>query len=250
MLKNQNIIITGSAGRIGSAIGETFSKNGANIILIDREENIKNLIKQKEKLQRLNEQVEIYTCNLREVNEIRDVVNRIKEKYTHIDGLINNAGVTHLVPATQVTEEIWDGILEVNLKGTFFMSQNIFPLMVNHKSGTIINIGSQHGVVANKDRAPYGTSKAGIIHLTKLLALEWAKFGIRVNCISPTVVISDTNKEILNSAEYKREFLYKIPLKTYAEPLDIAEAALYLSSPGSRMITGHNLLVDGGWTLA
>ena len=185
MYKGKNVIITGSVGRIGSALGAMYARHGANLILIDREENKDLLNKQMEELQEMTEHVDRYTCNLRHVSEIKNVTSLIKESYDHIDVLINNAGVNHLVPATQVTEEIWDEVMDVNLKGALFMSQSIFPLMANEKSGCVIQMDSQHGVVANKDRAPYCTSKAGIIHLTKVLATEWAKFGVRVNCISP-----------------------------------------------------------------
>ncbi|MED4071267.1 SDR family NAD(P)-dependent oxidoreductase [Priestia endophytica] len=248
-LKGKNVVLTGSTGRVGTAISELYAKLGSNLILLDIEDNKQELEEQVSYLKSIGAHVRYYKCDLSQIEQIKDTCLKIKEEYEHVDILINNAGTSHIIPATQVTPEIWDRIMDVNLKGTFFMSQYILPLMIRKKEGCIVNVASQHGIVTNKDRAAYGASKAGVIHLTKSLAYEWAKYRIRVNTVSPTVVISDSNTQLLESPAYKKEYLNKIPLKKYATPIDVANSILYLTSELSNMVTGHNLVVDGGWTV-
>ena len=120
--------------------------------------------------------------------------------------------------------------------------------MVQQKSGCIINVASQHGVVGNRMRAPYCASKAGLINLTRALALEWAEYGIRVNAISPTYVINDQNSTFLMSPEFVEDIRQNLPLGQPASAEDVAWGICYLASPKARMVTGHNLMVDGGWT--
>lgn len=136
------------------------------------------------------------------------------------------------------------------MKGTFFLSQSIAKKMISDGiKGKIVNIGSQHGVVANGLRAPYCISKFGLIGLTKVLALEWSTFNILVNCVSPTYVKTSKSKDFLEHEDVKKAYLYKIPLKKYALPHDISYAVLFLSSDQNQIITGENILVDGGYTL-
>lgn len=129
------------------------------------------------------------------------------------------------------------------------MTRFIGEQMLQTGGGSIVFIASQHGVVANFNRVAYCSSKAALIHLSKALALEWAQFNIRVNCISPTFVETDNNRELLGSVKYKRELLKQIPLNIYAKPEDIAYGIEYLLSDTSKCVTGHNLLLDGGWTI-
>ena len=163
--------------------------------------------------------------------------------------VLNKSRINVLVSALETTEEIWDRIIDVNLKGFFFVSKVIAKNMILNGGGSILGIASQHAVVANVDRAAYCASKAGMIHLAKELALEWAKYGIRVNMVSPTMIFSEKNKEILDGNRAKKEYLIKIPLRKYAVPEDVSSAILFLNSDKASMITGQNLIVDGGWTI-
>ena len=173
----------------------------------------------------------------------------IEEKKLVVDSFVYLAGINVLVSALETTEEIWDRIIDVNLKGFFFVSKVIAKNMILNGGGSILGIASQHAVVANVDRAAYCASKAGMIHLAKELALEWAKYGIRVNMVSPTMIFSEKNKEILDGNRAKKEYLIKIPLRKYAVPEDVSSAILFLNSDKASMITGQNLIVDGGWTI-
>lgn len=250
-LRKKCVFVTGAGGGIGSVIAEQFAKAGADLALSDLPVKLALLTQECERLSATyNIKATGYEMDITQISEIQDIVKKILLEHDCIDVLINNAGVNTLVPATQVTSLQWDTIMNINLKGSFFVTQEVAKNMIIRESGSIINIASQHGVVGNFDRAPYCASKGGLISLTRALAVEWARYGIRVNAISPTFVLSDKNEEILNNYHFKRANLTKIPIGRYAEPKDVAHAALFLAMSESAMITGHNLLVDGGWTIA
>ena len=148
-----------------------------------------------------------------------------------------------------LSEDEWDKVVDINMKGTFLMSQGIAKFMIKNNKGIIINIASQHGEVGNVKRAAYCASKAGIINMSRSLAIEWAKYNIRVNCVSPTFVIHDKNESYLKQPAVSKKLLKSIPLGSYCTPKDVADSVLFLASPMARLITGHNLLVDGGYTV-
>ncbi|MGV7002175.1 SDR family NAD(P)-dependent oxidoreductase [Priestia megaterium] len=244
----KNIFITGAASDIAISIIENFSSAGGNIILSDISENSLKL----EKIQRIisdkyQNSVDIINIDLTQIEDIKNKINNYNQK---IDILINCAGNNHFIPALKVNEDIWNRIIDVNLKGTFFLTQTIASKMIEDKvEGKIISIGSQHGVVANGLRAPYCISKFGLVGLTKVLALELSPHNILVNCISPTYVKTTKSKEFLEDINVQKAYLSKIPLKRYALPKDIAYSVLFLSSDNNAMITGENILIDGGYTV-
>ncbi|EAF2708563.1 SDR family oxidoreductase, partial [Listeria monocytogenes] len=166
------------------------------------------------------------------------------------DYFLNLVGLNIFNSVLDVTEDEWDLIVDTNLKSSFFLSQAVSKKMVKSKTkGSIVLLASQHGVVANGLRAPYCASKAGVIQLAKSLALELSSYGIRVNCVSPTYILDEKSKEFLLNKEVKKEYLSKIPLKKYALPSDIANACYFLLSEESAMITGQNIIIDGGYTI-
>lgn len=158
-------------------------------------------------------------------------------------------GTNKIESSFSVSEETWDNIFDVNLKGFFFLSQIIGAYMMQGEGGAIVSVASQHGSAPNYDRAVYCASKAGMIHLSEALALDWAKYNIRVNTVSPTFMKTSHNEEQVETQAFSRKWLNSIPLHRCAEPSDVAYAALFLLSDKSRMITGHDLVVDGGWLL-
>ena len=150
----------------------------------------------------------------------------------------------------EVEETDWNMILDTNLKGTFFLTQKVVNNMIkNEIKGRIVNIGSQHGVVANGLRAPYCISKFGLIGFTKVAALELAQYGILVNCVSPTYVLTNKSENFLMTRSVQMDYLPRIPLHKYARPMDIARAVLFLCEDSNQMITGENIMVDGGYTI-
>jgi 2-deoxy-D-gluconate 3-dehydrogenase len=166
-----------------------------------------------------------------------------------LDILVNNAGINIPRLALDVTEEDWDRVLDVNLKGVFFVAQAVAKqCMVPQGGGTIINIASQNGVIGYHYRAAYCSSKAGVVNLTRVLALEWARYHIRVNAVGPTFLETPLTRPMFENAEFKADVLSRIPLGRIGKPEDVAGAIVYLASPAADLVTGHTLLVDGGWT--
>lgn len=249
MLSEKNVVITGASRGIGAEIATQFAQEGASLWLTETPENYDRLKQFGHHLAReYGVSVHDHRLDLRRLDWIGECVAWLHDTAEKVDVLINNAGINILSPALSITEQQWDDVVDINLKGTFFITREIAKLMIPQQSGAMIMIASQHGVVGNENRAPYCASKAGLIHLTKALALEWAKYGIRVNAISPTFVVTEQNRDMVENPAFQRSQLPKIPLRKMAVPQDIAAAALYLASDQAGMVTGHNLVIDGGWT--
>ncbi|WP_342437682.1 SDR family oxidoreductase [Paenibacillus sp. FSL L8-0436] len=249
-LLGQWVMVTGAGSGIGAEIAEHFAESGASIVLTELPEFLENAENEAERLQRLyGVEVLCKPLDLRSVEDIKRCVRSIEEQVESIDILINNAGVNLLSPALSLSEEQWDFVVDINLKGTFFLTREVAKTMVRHKRGSIIMIASHDGVVGSENHAPYSVSKAGLIHLTRSLAAEWAKHGIRVNAVSPTFVITEANEQVMDDPQFRRTNLPRIPLRKFAVPEDIANSVLFLATDSASMITGHNLVVDGGWTV-
>lgn len=183
--------------------------------------------------------------NIQEMNETFESLSNYA-----FNGAVLLAGINTLTDALDVDEAIWDSILDTNLKGCFFAMCEVAKNMIAHDtSGSIVNISSQHGYVGNHRRAAYCASKAALLNLNRTLALEWAKYGIRVNSVSPTWILNDSNSDFLMDRFAKRNYLNNIPLNRYCEPRDIAYALEYLMCEKSSMITGQSIIIDGGWTI-
>lgn len=246
----KSTLITGAAGELGKALSEIFASNNSNLILTDMEERETELRQIADDLQKTHHIVaKIYMLDLRKGEEVKSLEKKLEENNVTIDILINNAGINIMQSAFMLSEEDWDNVVDTNMKGTFLMSQCAARMMAREKNnGIIVNISSQHGEVGNEKRAPYCASKAGIINLTRALAIEWARHNIRVNSVSPTFIINKQNEGILNSPQNTKTLLSNIPLGKYCTPSDVANAVLFLASAMADMITGHNLIVDGGYT--
>ena len=170
------------------------------------------------------------------------------EKFGRIDVVINNAGVIIRKKAIETSEEEWDRVMDVNLKGVFFTSQAVAREMIKKRSGKIINISSINGVIGSDERASYTASKAGVINLTRTLAAEWAGYGINVNAIGPTYLLTPLTKSLFENADFKVKYFERQPMQRIGQPEDILGAVIYLASSASDLVTGHTLMVDGGWT--
>ena len=243
-------MIVGAGRGIGLAIAKKMAKQGSALILTELPDRMEQLQENAQELAK-DYQVSVQTLSLdiRNLENIKEVFLDLAQKEITLNYLVCNAGVNYLRKAIEVTEDIWDEVNDVNVKGNFFVMQEAAKQMIMGEGGSIVAIASQHGEKPNYDRAPYCASKAALIHLCKELALEWAAYKIRVNTVSPSFVLYESNKELLLSARGKREYLNTIPLHEYCSEDDVAGAVTYLLSEEARMITGHNLLVDGGWML-
>jgi NAD(P)-dependent dehydrogenase (short-subunit alcohol dehydrogenase family) len=188
------------------------------------------------------------SLDVRATLTIEDAIATVASHFGRLDVLINNAGTQVLKPALALEDAEFDEVLHVNLKGAFLCAQAAARIMTGRGGGCIVNVASQHGVVGNYNRAAYSASKGGLISLTRSLAVEWARYRIRVNAISPTFVRTDTNGQFLDLEPQKAQIQQRILMGRPASCEEVAAGILFLSSPAAGMVTGHNLLIDGGWT--
>lgn len=247
-LSGQRVLITGGSRGIGSGIASYLGRHGAEVFLTSRSED--DAVAAAEELRKEGVTATGLELEVRDKASVDRLKKQLAEHGSHIDVLINNAGINIPEAALDVTEESWDTVQETNLKGTFMVSQLFARNWIEAGiSGTIVNIASQAGLVAIENRAAYCSAKAGVIHLTRELAYEWAPRGIRVNAVAPTFVITPMTRPMLEDGSFLDKVLGMIPLGRIATVEDVAAAALFLMTPGASCITGHVLVVDGGWTI-
>jgi NAD(P)-dependent dehydrogenase (short-subunit alcohol dehydrogenase family) len=179
---------------------------------------------------------------------ISGAVEQLVEDHGQVDVLVNNAGLGANHDAVDVSEADWDEMMDVNLKGLFFLTQAVGRSMIARGYGRVVNMSSQAGVVGIRRHAVYSASKGGVNMLTKVLALEWAPFGVTVNAIAPTFVRTPGTSERLDQPDFAADVLARIPVGRFGTTADVAAAVLYLASPAAGLVTGTVLRLDGGWT--
>ncbi|UNE42744.1 D-threitol dehydrogenase [Serratia ureilytica] len=242
-LKGKVALITGGAAGIGLAIAERYLQNGARVALLDRAPQVAEVARQLDAEAALG-----VVADVTDAASVERAVAQIEAHFGRLDVLVNSAGIVALHPAEELPEAAWDATLAVNLKGVFLTCQAVGRRFISQRGGSIINLASQAGVVALPNHLAYCASKAGVIGLTQVLALEWGPHNVRVNAISPTVVLTELGRKAW-SGEVAEQMKQKIPLRRFAEPQDIAASALFLAGDAAAMITGANLVVDGGYTI-
>ena len=241
--KDQVAIVTGAARGIGKAIAVTFVREGARLALIDVDQ--KSLDTAKGEITKNRGDVIAIPCNITKSVEVKAMVDQVRDQFGRIDILVNNAGIIRRGTIETVTEEDWDRVIEVNLKGTFNCCKAVAPIMKDQGYGKIVNVSSIAGKVGDITSAPgYGPSKAGVDALTKTLARQLAPFGINVNAVSPHAI--ETEMSAQWSEERRKEIIASIPLGRLGKPEDVAAAVLFLASEEASFITGEILDVNGG----
>lgn len=226
-------LVTGASGGIGAVICADLAEHGYTVVAADLTVAL------------VPGAAHAVELDLRSGDSCRVAVESTVDRFGRLDLLVNNAGINARGKTEEMPEEAWHEVVEVNLNGTFRMCQAAHAALARH-GGTIVNLASTGGLVAIAGSAMYGVTKAAIIHLTKVLSLEWAGAGIRVNAVAPTIVPSPMTADVLGNEEYMAAKLATIPLGRVVEPQEVADAVRWLASPGSAMVTGQTVAVDGG----
>lgn len=247
-LTGKVVFVTGASRGIGRASALGCAGSGADMIVgVRKAEDGKTLTAEIEALGRRALAVEM---DLADLKSVRTAIAKAHEHFGRIDVLVNNVGIGPENLAEDVTEEDFDYTVNINLKGTFFTTQAVAKLMIAQQSGRIINISSQAGSVTLRGEAIYCMSKAAINHLTRCLAAEWARHKITVNSVAPTFIWTDGTRPSLDQPDFHKHVLGHIPLGRIGDPIDVAGTVVFLASPAASLITGANIMVDGGWSVA
>jgi NAD(P)-dependent dehydrogenase (short-subunit alcohol dehydrogenase family) len=242
-LKGRTAIITGGAQGIGKATAEFFTNKGVNVVIADMNADADKIAKA---VGPKNIGVSGNICE----KACRDKVLAAAVKaFGAFDILVNCAGIARLESAEKMSEAFWDDTIAVNLTANFKIAQACGAWWIEHKRpGSIVFMASQAGVVALDKHVAYASAKGGIMAMTKVLALEWGKYGIRVNAVAPTIVLTDMGHKAWDGP-VGDAFKTQIPAGRFAEPAEVAATIAYLCSDNAAMITGHNLVLDGGYTI-
>ena len=241
-------IVTGAGSGIGKAIAMAVAEAGADCVPTEMPDRLADLEPVCDAIRACGRRALPLPLRLPDVSSIDSLVTEAVEAMGQVDLLVNNAGVNIPRDALELTEEDWDSVLDVNLKGLFFLSQRVAREMVLSGGGRIVNIASQNGVVGYYKRAAYCSSKAGVVNLTRVLAIEWAKYGINVNAVGPTFILTPLTQSTFDDPTLREDLLKRIPIGRVGQPEDVVGAVVFLASPAAALVTGHTLLVDGGWT--
>jgi 3-oxoacyl-[acyl-carrier protein] reductase len=244
-LEGKSAVVTGAGRGIGKAIARRFLEEGALVTICDLDES--RLEATQEELSAIGRvRSEVVDVTSREA--VERLARQAKEAFGRIDVLANNAGISRFEPFLQITDENWNDTLEVNLKGVFLCSQVVAAEMKNQGSGAIVNMGSTNGILGEEGLAHYNASKAGVILLTKTMAIELAPHNVRVNSVCPGFILTELQLESGMSQETIQDYTSLIPLDRYGRVEEVASAFAFLASDEASFITGTELVVDGGQT--
>ena len=249
ILNNYVSIITGGATGIGKATVETFAKEGAKVIFCDINKK-QGLLNQK-KFNSMGLDTFFIQADVSNETDVKKMISFVVKKFNRIDTLFNNAGIEQPVtPSHKVDIKVFDKIISINLKGVFLCSKHVLPIMMKKKKGVIVNNSSISAFANVGGNVGYASSKGGVMSLTRVLAIEYAKYNIRVNAVCPGVIDTPMNernlKRAVNKSRLKKKWKAVTPLGRVASPYELAQTVLYLSSNMSSFVTGVGLLVDGG----
>lgn len=246
-LQGKTALVTGAARGLGRAIAVALANAGADVALGLRDVNTGGELASE--IQKLGRKALRLQMDMSKLDQITAAIGQATDHFGRLDILVNNAGIAPENLAENVTEKDFDATLAINLKGTFFASQAAARIMIRQNYGRIINMSSQAGFAALPTESIYCMTKAGIVHLTKCLAVEWGKYNINVNAVAPTFIHTPGTEEYLSDPKNRADTVERIAaLHRIGEPMEVAGAVVFLASDAASLITGHTILIDGGWT--
>jgi NAD(P)-dependent dehydrogenase (short-subunit alcohol dehydrogenase family) len=241
-IKNKVVIITGAATGIGKATALEMARKKAKLVIVDIDK--KSLDELNEKIKHIGAEVISMNVDIKQEKNVKSIIRKAKRKFSNIDILINNARSLIL---KSINEKELDNIIKTSMKGTYFCIKNISEHMKENKKGKIVIITSTAGIVNLTNSSAHAMANGGLINLTKQMAVELSPYKININCVSPGIIATPLTKQMLDDKKRKKELLLNIPLNRIGTPEEVADAIIFLSDNKSDFITGHNLVVDGGW---
>jgi NAD(P)-dependent dehydrogenase (short-subunit alcohol dehydrogenase family) len=243
-LEGKIAVVTGASRGLGKAMAIGLAKAGADVVVTDVLDTTETVAEIK-KLNRKSFGLKVDVSN---TSDVEAMVKNVLEKFDNIDIFVNNAGILRTGNAEVLDRRDWDEVIDVNLTGQFLCAQAVGRQMIKQRAGSIINIASIAGLGGYASSVPYSASKAGVILMTKTLAIEWGKYNVRVNAICPGVFATDMTDAYLKDKQFKDMIKNNVPLGRHAKPDELVGTVVYLASKASDYMTGHALVIDGGWT--
>jgi len=244
-LTDKVAFVTGGSQGLGRGIALGLANAGADVCICARtEERVQNTSAEIEQMGKKSLGIK---ADVSKISDIKDSFKKIVDTFGKLDILVNAAGINKRIPSLEMTEELWDKIVDVNLKGTFFCCQEAGKIMAKHQKGKIINIGSLTSSIGIATIAPYSATKGGVLQLTKVLAIEWAQYNINVNCIGPGFFKTELTEPLFNKPEWFEKLLDRVAIERPGFPEDLIGTAVFLASDASDFLTGELINVDGGF---
>ena len=245
-LSDKLAMVTGATRGLGEVSAKALAKAGADVAVCGRD--LSGLERVSKDIKKMGRESTGFVFDVTSSNSVRDGVDRILDHFGRIDILVNNAGVNYRTFLLDYPEEQWDLVINTNLKGYFLVAQAVAPQMLERGYGKVINMSSIMGKVGLPEQLAYAASKGGVNQITKVMALEWAKEGIRVNAIGPTYFETELVAQLRNDPERFRSIVERIPMGRWGRPSELEGVVIFLAAPASDFITGQTIYIDGGWT--
>lgn len=244
-LDNKVAIVTGAGRGLGAAMAQGLAEVGAAVVVADI--NLQSAISTAERIKEAGGKALPVSVDVGGAADVKAMVDACVNTFGTVDILVNNAGINRRDPCIEMSEEDWDAVIRVNLKGTFLCTREVGKILVAKKSGKVINIASLLATVAQPNRGPYASSKGAVAQFTKVLALEWAPYNINVNAIAPGYVATELNTRLMEDKQVYDEITARIPMERWADPEEMIGAVVFLASDASSYMTGQLVNIDGGY---
>lgn len=244
-LKGKIAIVTGASRGLGRSMALGLAEAGADVAIVSR--GLPDLEKVAEEIRSLGRRALPISADMSNLEDISKMVDKVQNEFNKIDILVNNAGTTIRMTVEEFTEEAWDKVIALNLKGAFFCAQAVGRVMIKQRSGKIINIASLLSAIGVPNAVAYGSAKGGISQMTKCMAVEWAKYNINVNAIGPGYFRTPLTKPLQDDPVRSAQILSRIPMQRWGDPDDLKGVVVFLASEASDYVTGQTIYVDGGW---
>lgn len=244
-LSGKKALVTGGASGIGKEICRGLAQYGAEVMVADI--NFENALAVKEELKNNGFTAEAVKVDVLNKQEVENMVKETQAKLGGLDILVNSAGINIRKPVLEVEQSDWEKVLGVNLRGTFFSSQAAGKVMIEQKGGAIVNLCSILGTIALAGQTCYASSKGGVLQFTKVCAVEWAPYNVRVNAIGPSYIKTPLVEPLMKDPERYNDLVQRNPMKRFGEAWEVVGAAIFLAADAANFITGQIIYVDGGW---